>query len=447
MIDPVLTVSSLGVQFGSDVVLSDVSFDLPRRGMTVLVGPGGAGKSTLLRTLAGANDRHPSLRTTGRVELAGVHLHYPARGDEHVARPSLVLQHARFFLDTLRENLVSALPNRSALTRAEQSQRIAFRLHQCGLSELCDQLDREAVSLPLSLQRRLSIARCVMAEPAVLMADEVTAGLEDAEAAKVLSLLRSQSEVRSVVYVTHNQRLAREAGGITMLLAEGTLREISPTRQFFYEAKTELGRAFVRTGGCVVPRPARRSSDKRGATVARTRDNRAAKSHTLGPRGFFWVQPGRLGGTPRPGIIDKLEHDLLGLQRLGINKLVSLEEEPTVDSSALRAVGIEGLHFPVVDMNVPSLERAGELCATVADWQREGAVTALHCRAGLGRTGTLLACQLIWEGASARDALDSVRNINPRCVQSDVQVQFLRAFESFARSTDARSGELVRIVS
>lgn len=62
-----------------------------------------------------------------------------------------------------------------------------------------------------------------------------------------------------------------------------------------------------------------------------------------------------------------------------------------------------------------------------------GEVVAFHCRAGLGRTGTLLACQLIWSGERAIRAIERVRQINPRAIQSDEQVAFLRAFELAVR--------------
>ncbi|MDD4958907.1 MAG: hypothetical protein PHS51_06125, partial [Gallionella sp.] len=51
------------------------------------------------------------------------------------------------------------------------------------------------------------------------------------------------------------------------------------------------------------------------------------------------------------------------------------------------------------------------------------------CLAGMGRTGTILAAYLIWEGQSALDALETARSIEPRWVQSQAQVSFLTAFE------------------
>jgi atypical dual specificity phosphatase len=52
----------------------------------------------------------------------------------------------------------------------------------------------------------------------------------------------------------------------------------------------------------------------------------------------------------------------------------------------------------------------------------------VHCHAGLGRTGTVLAALLVWEGAEARTAIAHVRSVNPRFIQSEAQLAFIRRF-------------------
>lgn len=436
MTPPVLSLRSFGVAFGDHVVLSDVTFDLPPIGMTVLVGPAGGGKSTLVRTLAGLNDTHPSLITWGTITLAG---RPSAPG---ATRPALVVQHARFFLDTVRENLVSALPNRAALAQPEQTHLATSRLAACGLAELTTHLSQNAVDLPLSLQRRLAIARALIADPRVLLIDEPTVGLDDREAAEVIAMLRMQAQERSVVLITHNQRFAIATGGTTILLAGGRVREIAPTEQFFSTPRTELAQQFLRTGGCTPPVGVPVPSDDGGA-LAEPRPalpaRPDARSSFLGPRGFFWILPGRLGGMARPGMIDRLELDLEGLQRLGITTLVTLEEAATVPADALATVGIRALHFPIVDMGVPEVEAMAALCADLATRAAAGEVIAVHCRAGMGRTGTVLACQLITTGETASAALDAVRSINPRCVQSTTQVDFLRSYATALNDSASRA--------
>lgn len=423
-----LELRSFGVAFGDRTVLTDVSFDLPRTGMTVLVGPAGGGKSTLLRTLAGLNDAHPSLVTWGELKVGG----QLARilGNHHVleggGRPVLVLQHARFFLDSVRENLVSALPNRAAHGARAQTEMVLETLRTHGLTELASHLDEDAVSLSLAQQRCLAVVRALLCEPAILLTDEPTAGLPDQDAHELLGILRAQAQRRSVVFVTHNQRLARAAGGTTMLLAAGTIQEASPTEGFFSAPKTELAARFVETGGC----PAGVGATVPESSSEPASPRRAAFATYAAPRGFFWVEPGKLGGLPRPGIVGSQEADLAGLAELGVTVLVTLEEARTVSPSELAKLGIQSVHCPVPDMAAPTVSAAVALCRQVQGLMERGEVVAMHCLAGLGRTGTLLACQLIWAGETARRALELLRSINHRLVQSETQVTFLRSFEA-----------------
>jgi atypical dual specificity phosphatase len=424
-----------GAAFGGQVVLSDVSFELPSTGLTVLVGPAGCGKSTLLRTLSGLNDWHPSLITWGTVTLDGVSMTVRApEPDQTQRRPALVMQHARFFLDTVRENLVSALPGRADLEQPAQTRIVLSRLERSGLRDLTPHLGTNAVDLPLAAQRRLAIARALMSEPSVLFADEPTAGLEDDDAVDVIAMLRAQANYRAVLFVTHNQRFAVAAGGTTLLLAGGRIQESTPTKKFFTHPSSPPAQHFLRTGGWVSASSETPVDDvtqpiEAAVEVAPLPE---AQSRFVGPRGFFWVLPGQLGGMPRPGIIDELDHDIAGLQRLGVSVLVTLEESPTVDTEALSRAAIRSFQFPVVDMGVPSIADAITLCREIDECLRQREVVAVHCRAGLGRTGTMLACQLIWSRRrTAREAIEIIRSINPRCIQSDLQVEFLRSFETW----------------
>ena len=439
---PVLVLRGFGVAFGGTPVLASVDLELPRAGLTVLVGPAGSGKSTLLRTLAGLNQSHPSLSTWGEATLSGRPLIRPAPPAAEAASAhakggvGLVMQHTRFFVNTVRENLVSALPNRERLDRAEQTARARAMLRGSGLASLVELLDAEVVTLPQPLQRMLAIVRATASAPAVLLADEPTTGLDDDAAIDVIALLRLQAATRAVLFVTHNQRHAMAAGGTAVLLAGGEIVERAPTSMFFRAPATHHGRSFLATGHCALPSPSAKESDLDDASPRPARLPACALEALradVGPRGFFWVVPRKLGGLPRPGIVAELEHDLAGLGRLGVDVLVTLEERPTVDPAALASARIRSIHFPVPDMGAPSIEATRELCAVVAKMIEDDHTVAFHCRAGLGRTGTLLACQLIWGGDGAVRAIERVRQINPRCIQSDEQIAFLRVFEDALR--------------
>jgi atypical dual specificity phosphatase len=253
----------------------------------------------------------------------------------------------------------------------------------------------------------------------------------------VLALLRIQAVARAVVFVTHNQRHARVSGGLTVLLAGGRVLDSDATPRFFTEPQTDTARRFLVTGGSLHPRPGGDGVELDDGSEAPTplpASATAALARTrTAPNGFFWVVQDRLGGLPRPGILSDLTEDLAGLQSLGVTLLVTLEEAQTVDPHLLAAIGVESLHFPVPDMRAPALGPTVELCATIEARIARGAVVAFHCLAGLGRTGTLLASQLVWQGETALRAIERVRQISPLAIQSDEQARFVRAFEDAVR--------------
>jgi atypical dual specificity phosphatase len=441
--DSLLTLRGFGARFGDHVVLAHVDLDLPARGMTVLVGPVGSGKSTLLRTIAGLNDAHPALATWGTatfrdqpLALSGT----PAPGE---TRPGIgfVMQQARFFIDSVRENLVSCLANRGSLDPGTQTRWVIGLLEAQGLGKLANQLDDDVASLDKPVQRRLALVRALAFEPALLFADEPTAGLDDENTLAVLTLLQAEAAKRSIMMVTHNQKLARAAGGNTVLLAGGRCQEIAKTADFFARPRTRAAQLFVRTGGCAEPSPDAQPEALRPSVPPPPAlpPLAVARSRAEGPRGFFWARVGQLGGVPRPGIVNELERDLEALERLGITVLVTLEESATVPRHVLAQRGIDLIHFPIVDMGAPTLESAAALCQRVERLTAQGSVVAFHCRAGLGRTGTLLAAQLVFEGLSASRAIERIRALNPRCIQSEAQIQFLSAFDASVAGERRRS--------
>jgi atypical dual specificity phosphatase len=433
---PVLVLEGFGVAFGDRLVLADVSLQIPARGTCVLMGPAGGGKSTLLRTLAGVNHAQPDLRQWGRA-------FYDGRPLGEGSRPVLVHQDARYFTSTVRENLVSAFPDRGSLDRGGQSLRLAGLLARCGAEDLHAHLDEDAFSLPLGLRRLLSVLRAVSSEAPMICLDESTAGLDDEAAARILSVIRGYARDHAVFFVTHHRGQAHHIADQVVLLGGGRVQSQLSGEAFFTSDGTTIARHFLDSGGMAIPSPdalAEELGEGEPLPPLLPEVARAGPTAYVGPRDFRWMVQGQLGGLPRPGIIANLAHDLEGLLRLGVTTLVTLEEGETVPREALAAVGIAGLHFPIVDMEAPDVQIAAEWCREIANRLERGEVIAMHCRAGQGRTGTMLASQLIWSGTPAVDALELVRGINPRWVTSSEQVTFLSRFcESIRRTAPSSS--------
>ncbi|MEO1333368.1 MAG: dual specificity protein phosphatase family protein [Myxococcota bacterium] len=148
--------------------------------------------------------------------------------------------------------------------------------------------------------------------------------------------------------------------------------------------------------------------------------------------GLRWLIPDRLAGMGRPGTMRELSYDLDALARHGVGYLICLEESAW-NFEHYQRMGIEARHEPIVDMEPPSHEVARILVDALKGHLRDDVVCAVHCRAGLGRTGTILAAYLIDQGYSVAQAMGLLRQIHPQYVQSDVQHRFLEEWSRGAR--------------
>lgn len=410
--------------YGHKLVLSDIALSVLPGECLVLMGPVGSGKSSLLRALAGMVQQHASVKVWGLVTYQGDAL--GVRG-----YPALVSQNARMLTASILENLASHLPNRAGLTLPEQRERICDHLERSGLAHRCSQLAMAAVELPLADQRLLAIARQSIAAPALLCVDEPTAGLDDDDAQRVMNCLAAHRDLRSVLVVTHQQQLARMHADRIALLAGGHVQEIASAAAFFGAPKTQAARTFIGSGQCLVASP-----DADPETLDEQvlpppvlpRAVREAVSAWAGPRGFVWLERGRLAGTPQPGVFDDLQQDLDALVRVGVTRLLTLLERPLPCEPELRARGIETAWEPIADMDAPEFLQCLRICRCIDAWLAQGETVAVHCRAGHGRTGTVLAAYRIWHGQPAIDAIDGVRLLEPKWIQSAAQVAFLNAF-------------------
>ena len=303
---------------------------------------------------------------------------------------------------------------------------------RAGLHELSDKLDEPVVNLTLAQQRHLSILRQVAAGPRLLCIDEPTSGLNDAESIRLLAYMREEATRRALLVILHNQQHARLLGGTAVLIAGGHVQEQQAIPQIFDAPISATAREFARHGSCSVASPGTPPEFLDESIAPPKPLPKAALNYSgsaAGPRGFLWLKRNQLAGTPLPGVYFDIEYDLKALQRVGVTTLVTLTET-ALDEARLPPFGLKSIWEPIPDMYPPSIEQGLRLCQKIEQSLVQQEVVAVHCRAGLGRTGTVLAAQLIWEGQRALDALETVRRIEPRWVQSPAQISFLEEFEN-----------------
>lgn len=127
-----------------------------------------------------------------------------------------------------------------------------------------------------------------------------------------------------------------------------------------------------------------------------------------------WVIEGELAAFAAFALSD-LDH----LEQMGIGAIVSLTEE--LPHELRGSSRFEVLHLPVVDMTPPEVAQIREYVAFVDRNIAAGRAVGTHCLAGLGRTGTMIACSLVSRGRSADDAIAEVRRARPGSIQTEMQ--------------------------
>ena len=131
------------------------------------------------------------------------------------------------------------------------------------------------------------------------------------------------------------------------------------------------------------------------------------------------------------------EGTLRALAGRGVGTLVNLHRRPH-DAARLQRHGLTEIHLPVRDFAAPTPEQLRAGVAAVDQALAGGGRVAVHCGAGLGRTGTLLACCLVGCGLDPEAAIGRVRAARPGAIETAAQVA---AVHAFTRSSNGASTE------
>ena len=212
-----VTATDLVRSFGSRRAVNGVSLSLSAGDCLALFGPNGAGKTTLLRMLGGL------LRSTsGKATIDGV----PLPGGAAVRARVGLVSHQTMLYDALtaRENVEFAARMYGVADVRRASQRVLERLGADSFADVRVQ------SLSRGMQQRVSVARAIVHEPSVLLADEPFTGLDATGAASLTKMLADlRDSGATIIIVTHNLEEALSLCTAAAIMREGRFVRLDRT--------------------------------------------------------------------------------------------------------------------------------------------------------------------------------------------------------------------------
>ena len=221
----VLQVSGLDAHYGAWQVLHDVRLAVPPNTCVAVVGESGSGKTTLARCLAGLHTAW-----TGTITFEGAELPPGARGRslEALRGMQYVFQNPYASLNprrTIGGLLSQPLEHFTKLGRRDRTLRVVQAIESVSLSTAM--LDRYPDQLSGGERQRVAIARALVAEPRILICDEVTSALDVSVQAAVVELLRRlQAEQNlSLLFITHNLAVVRSIAQQVVVMKTGQIVE------------------------------------------------------------------------------------------------------------------------------------------------------------------------------------------------------------------------------
>jgi phospholipid/cholesterol/gamma-HCH transport system ATP-binding protein len=241
---PAIRLEKVSKRFGDRAVLDEVSFEIPAGRAFCLLGRSGTGKSVTLRHIIGL--MQPD---SGHVFVEGADITTlrPRQLSAARKRMGFLFQNAALFDSmTVGDNVAFPLRRHTDLAEAEIRERARAKLAAVGLER---DFDKMPADLSGGMRKRAGLARAMALDPAILLVDEPSAGLDPITSAEIDELLVERKRAgTTLLVVTHNIPSARVVGDELALLHEGRLL-VRGTADDLERSEEPLVQRFMRSEG------------------------------------------------------------------------------------------------------------------------------------------------------------------------------------------------------
>ena len=228
--DSLIQVKNLKKHYNHGVIkaLDDVSVDINKGDVMVVIGPSGSGKSTFLRSLNLLEEP-----TSGEIIFEGQNITSKQTDINLVRRRmGMVFQQFNLFnnMDVMH-NLTAAPVRIKGMSQSDAQEKALELLAKVGLA---DRADAYPSQLSGGQKQRIAIVRSLMMDPEVMLFDEPTSALDPEMIGEVLDVMKDLAESgMTMIVVTHEMRFAREVSSRTIFLDGGVIGEDKPSHELF----------------------------------------------------------------------------------------------------------------------------------------------------------------------------------------------------------------------
>ena len=149
---------------------------------------------------------------------------------------------------------------------------------------------------------------------------------------------------------------------------------------------------------------------------------------TKKPTNFSWLIEEKLAGSGMPTTFDEFHW----IVNQGVKSIVTMTENSLPDEWVQN---IDYLHVPTPDLTAPDMDRIESAVDFINEQINNGQPVMVHCAAGMGRAGTILACYFVkYKKLTAEKAIEKIRNDRPGSIQSEVQELAIGFFEKHVKN-------------
>lgn len=207
-----IKIRNLTKTYGNQNIMNNTSFDFPNNGLVCLLGVSGCGKSTLLNMVAGFDSDY-----TGEISVFDTFIN-KMNADELCSyrrdNIGFIFQNYNLLTGyTVLENILlsSELNNSSTAQNKENAETILIRL------DISDKKNEKVENLSGGQKQRAAIARALINNPSIILADEPTGALDRTNSTQIMELLKDISKDRLVLVITHDKKICEFADQIVSI--------------------------------------------------------------------------------------------------------------------------------------------------------------------------------------------------------------------------------------